>query len=207
MWAASRVTSRAWRSCRKQAAVEDFCLFSRGGGCFTDMSPKTKKGLQVFMILPFLCSGSVCKSFLWIQVVTIAVETLCFCDISRFVFTVTMENEGGLLSPPCRWKYLVYLGKLMTARKWAHDTVLDEYSFFGRVLGLQGWALPVLSSWGQCSLGMLSPILNFQAFSWGISTPIPILWFICSMSHQADYLSHCRCLYLAYQNLYLNILL
>lgn len=55
-----------------------------------------------------------------------------------------------------------------TARKWAHDTVLDEYSFFGRVLGLQGWALPVLSSWGQCSLGMLSQILNFQAFSWGI---------------------------------------
>lgn len=56
-----------------------------------------------------------------------------------------------------------------TGRKWAHDTVLDEYSFFGRVLGLQGWALPVLSSSEQCSLAMLSPILNFQVFSWGIS--------------------------------------
>lgn len=56
-----------------------------------------------------------------------------------------------------------------TARKWAHDTVLDVYSFFGRVLGLQGWALPVLSLWGQCSLGTLSPVWNFQAFFWGIS--------------------------------------
>lgn len=76
-------------------------------------------------------------------------------------------------------KYLVSLGKQPdTARKWAHDTVLDEYSFFGRVLGLQGCALPVLSSWGQCSLGMLSQILNFQAFSWGIFNACthPMAW-------------------------------
>lgn len=78
------------------------------------MSPKSQKGLQAFMTLVFLCSGSVYKSFLWIQVATVAVETLCFWDTSRFVFTVTMENEGGLLSPPCSWKYLVSLGKLMT---------------------------------------------------------------------------------------------
>lgn len=51
-------------------------------------------------------------------------------------------------------------------------------------------------------------ILNFQAFSWTSPTyVVPILWFVCSMSDQADYLSHCRCLCLPYQNLYLSILL
>lgn len=49
-----------------------------------------------------------------LHVVTVAVETLCFCGISRFVFTVTMENEGGLLSPSHRWKCVVSPGKLMT---------------------------------------------------------------------------------------------
>lgn len=98
------------------------------------MSPKIQKGLQVtkivcsfinrnilssyllcvFMTLVFLCSGPVCESCLWIHVVTVAVETLCFCGISRFVFTVTMENEGGLLSPSYRWKCVVSPGKLMS---------------------------------------------------------------------------------------------
>ena len=36
------------------------------------------------------------------------------CGISRFVFTVAMENEGGLLSPSYRWKCVVSPGKLMT---------------------------------------------------------------------------------------------
>lgn len=66
------------------------------------------------MTLVFLCSGSVCESCLWTHVVAVAVETLCFCGISGFVFTVTMENEKGLLSPSYRWKYVVSPGKLMT---------------------------------------------------------------------------------------------
>lgn len=67
----------------------------------------------VFVILVFLCSGPVCESCLLAHV-TVAVDTLCFCVISRFVFTVTMENEGGLLSPSYSWKYMVSPGKLMT---------------------------------------------------------------------------------------------
>lgn len=66
------------------------------------------------MILVFLCSGPVCKSCLWTHVVSVVVATLCFCGISMFVFTVTTENEGGLLSPSYRWKYMVSPRKLMT---------------------------------------------------------------------------------------------
>lgn len=47
-------------------------------------------------------------------VLSLLLWRLCFCGISRFVFTVTMENEGSLLSPSYRWKYMVSLGKLMT---------------------------------------------------------------------------------------------
>lgn len=187
-----------------------FVFLAEMGRCFTDMSPKTRKGLQVFITLVFFCSGSMCKSFLWIQVVTVAVETLCFCDISRFVFTVTMENKGRFVISILQMEILGFSRETSdTCRKWAHDTVLDEYSFFGRVLGLQGWALPIFSSVKE-SNAVLACCPQFWTFrhSPGISpTPVPILWFICSMSDQADYCSCCRCLCLPYPSLYLNVLL
>lgn len=172
------------------------------------MSPKSQKGLQVFVALVSLCSAFVCKSFLWIQVATVAVETFCFWDISRFVFTVTMENEGGLLSPPCRWKYLVSLGKLMTQP--------------GNEPMIQFWmSIPSLGkSWGyraelclfsahevSAALACCPQFWIFKHLLETSPTSVPILWFVCSMSDQADYLSHCRCLCLPYQNLYLSILL
>lgn len=48
-------------------------------------------------------------------------------------------------------------------RKLAHDIVLDGHSSSGGIVGLQGWALPVLSPGGQSSVGMLFQILAFQA--------------------------------------------
>lgn len=46
------------------------------------------------MTFIFLCSRPLSEFCLWTPFVTVAVETLCFCGISRFAFTVTMENEG-----------------------------------------------------------------------------------------------------------------
>lgn len=198
--------SRTCRPCRNQAAVQDFCLFSRGGGCFTGMSPKSQKGLQVFMTL--------------FSVLDLFVSPSYGFRLSLLLWKYSASELFLGLSLQWPWKlrevcYLHLADEVLgfsreahdTARKWAHDTVLDVYSFFGRVLGLQGWALPVLSLWGQCSLGMLSPVLNFQASLGASPRPVPILWFICSMSDQADYLSHCRCFCLPYQNLYLSTLL
>lgn len=156
----------------------------------------------------FLCYGSVCKSFLWIQVVIVAVEILCFWTIPRFVFTVTMEIEGGLLSPPCRWKYLVSLGKLMTQ---PGNEPMIQFWMCIPSLGESWGCRAELCLFSACEVSaVLARCPQFWIFKHSLGAsprPVPILWFICSMSDQADYLSHCRCLCLPYQNLYLSTLL